>query len=96
MTRLHTWLTARGGGVVGLSVYSFGDDADGRQRLGTAARSLGMGYPTGLAAPSIASRFRVSALPTTVVIDTQGQVAATFVGSVSEARLHATIEPLLP
>lgn len=91
--RLATaWAQLKGNGVymLALSVDSM-SPAD----LGLAAQRLGMSYPTALASASTRRRYRISMLPTTVVVSDSGTVEATFVGAHQTDKLVRRVRHLL-
>ena len=72
--------------VLGLSV----EDLPATQ-VAAQARALGMRYPVGNAAPSLLTRFRVGAVPTTYVIARDGTVVLSRVGAVSSNELREAL-----
>ncbi len=87
LARVQRRIEARGDTVVGVSI----DDAP-LSAVAQAARRFGMTYPIALATRADIAPFRVELLPTIVVVDPDGRVAASFAGTVSEHRLVAAIE----
>ncbi|MEO0326797.1 MAG: TlpA disulfide reductase family protein [Myxococcota bacterium] len=72
-------LEATGDVLLGLAVE--------RRSLASAER-LGMHYPQAFAPPEMAALYKVSMLPTTVVIDPAGRVAEVFVGGIDADALR--------
>ncbi len=69
------------------------DEGLPRPRVEATARRHGATFPVVMDADGQVSRaFRVSTIPTTYVIDAQGQIAATRVGTVTESWLEAKVE----
>lgn len=91
LTRAHRALQQQGGLVLGLSVDRQPDTAAGRAAIGQAARSMGMDFPVGLAPRAAVQHFRVSALPSTFVIGSDGRVTESLVGMVSDRWLAEAI-----
>jgi peroxiredoxin len=56
------------------------------------ARGLGMPYPIAIADVDLVADYRVTTVPTTVVIDPRGKVARTLVGQVDDASLSEAID----
>jgi cytochrome c biogenesis protein CcmG, thiol:disulfide interchange protein DsbE len=82
----HERLEAAGGGAVGLAVD---------HRSLPAAERLGMRFPQGAVTADDLARFGVELLPTTLLVDREGRVAASFVGEVSPDRLEDALASLL-
>mgnify|MGYP001267880513 CR=1 FL=1 len=82
----HETLQRSGSRAVGLAV-----DA----RSIPAARGLGMEFAQGLVSQDDLARFGVELLPTTILVDAEGRVAASFVGEVRPEQLDEVIAPLL-
>ena len=82
----HQALEAAGGTAVGLAV-------DGRSI--PAAPRLGMHFPQALVSQEDLARFGVELLPTTILVDREGVVAASFVGAVDATTLQEALAPLL-
>ena len=95
LSRAHQRLTSSGGKVIGLSVDSQPDTADGRALVSRSARSLGMLFPVAIANRNATREFRVGSLPSTFVINHAGQISSTFVGAVSDAELEQAIASAL-
>ncbi|MEL6345597.1 MAG: TlpA disulfide reductase family protein [Myxococcota bacterium] len=68
--------------VLGLAVDS-GDTSEVRR----SARRLGIDYPVAIASRSLVRAYDVSAFPTTVIVDPDGQVAHVQVGAMSYQQL---------
>jgi thiol-disulfide isomerase/thioredoxin len=82
----HERLEAAGGTAIGLAVD---------RRSIPAAQRLGMRFPQAVVAQEDLDRFGVELLPTTVLVDGEGRVAASFVGEVRSSTLNEALEPLL-
>jgi peroxiredoxin len=92
---VHTDLLPRGGTLVGI---------DTRDGDGTAARAfaqnIGMTYPSvvdrdGRLLLAFADTLPPQAVPSTLVIDRSGRIAARVIGPVTQPRLMALVDPLL-
>ena len=68
------------------------DEGVSGKSLALKAKQLGITYPV-LHDPrsDVANRYRVQAIPTTVVIDADGRIAAAHQGPLSQARLEALV-----
>ncbi len=55
------------------------------------AGRMGLSMPQGLVDQPTLDSFRVELLPTTIVVDREGRVRETFVGAITEDRLHQAI-----
>ena len=82
LSRAHRLLGSRGL-VLGLAVD--------RRSIPTAAR-LGMDYPQAVAPPELLTAYKVTMLPTTVVVAPDGQVVASFVGEITDSQITSAIE----
>jgi thiol-disulfide isomerase/thioredoxin len=82
----HERLEGVGGTAIGLAVD---------RRSIPAAERLGMRFPQGVVAQEDLARFGVELLPTTILVDREGRVAASFVGEVTPDTLNDALEPLL-
>jgi len=80
----HEQLTTAGGTAIGLAVD---------RRSLPAAERLGMRFPQALVAQSDLDRFGVELLPTTILVDPDGNVAASFVGEVRSSTLDEVLAP---
>lgn len=87
LSRLHAQLQRVGGRVVGIAVDNMPLSAVTR-----AARGFGMTYPIGLASQQDMSRFKVTTIPTTYIIDGKGIIRDAMVGAVSERRLQRVLK----
>ena len=82
----HEKLAAVGGTAIGLAVD---------RRSIPAARRLGMEFPQAVVSQSDLDRFGVELLPTTILVDPEGNVAASFVGEVRSRTLDEVLEPFV-
>ncbi len=82
----HEKLSAVGGTAIGLAVD--------RRSIPAAAR-LGMHFPQAVVAQTDLDRFGVELLPTTILVDPEGNVAASFVGEVRSSTLDEVIAPFV-
>jgi peroxiredoxin len=88
---LQAQYASRGFDIIGLSVDR--DDDDGVRDF---VREHGMSWPNAVANEEVIASFgSVQAIPTTFIIDRQGNIAHRLVGLQSEKKLRAAIEPLL-
>jgi thiol-disulfide isomerase/thioredoxin len=74
--------------VLGLAV----DSGDARSVAGH-TRRLGIAWPTAPAEPETIAAYRVTSLPTTVVVGPDGKVLQVAVGAIDERRLERMISP---
>ncbi len=72
--------------VVGIAV-----DSGNAAQVSRAARQLGISYPVAVADDAVLMAYDISSLPTTVVIDADGSVAAAHVGRMSYSQLQAAV-----
>lgn len=87
-----SWEAYQGAGVVFVGVAY---DSD-RAAVEETASAYGLSYPIGLDASDLAAQaYGVTKVPETFVIDAQGQVAAVYVGAVSQVELTAQLDSLL-
>jgi len=86
MQAAHERLEAAGGTAIGLAVD---------RRSIPAAERLGMRFPQAVVSQEDLDRFGVELLPTTVLVDGEGRVAASFVGEVRPSTLHEALGELL-
>jgi cytochrome c biogenesis protein CcmG/thiol:disulfide interchange protein DsbE len=88
---LQAEYASRGLVVLGLSV-----DREGADVVRAFVREHGVTWPNAVADEAVIASFgSVDAIPTTYVIDREGNIAHRFVGLQSEERLRDAIEPLL-
>lgn len=86
LSRVAAYMEQRDAKLVGLAVDTIS--------LPRAAR-LGMHYEQALVAQEDIDRFRVTTLPSTFVIDAEGEITRTFVGEVSESELRSAVDDAL-
>lgn len=79
----------------GLTVVGVAMDEDGWKSVGPFVERMKADYPMVIGSDEAARRFRVESLPTTLVIDRSGRVAATHVGLVSRRAVESEIRYLL-
>jgi len=83
-------------GHAGLSIVGYSVDSEGLEAVGPYAARNRLNFPVVLGNAAEAKRIAdVTALPTTVIIDPEGRVAARFEGPVSKERLIDVIKPYL-
>ena len=82
----HETLERAGGTAIGLAVD---------RRSLPAAERLGMRFPQAVVSQQDLARFGVELLPTTILVDREGRVAASFVGEVRPRTLEAALSPLV-
>lgn len=79
----------------GLTVLGVAMDEDGWKTAGPFVDSVGAEYPMVLGTGEVARRFGVETLPTTLLIDRSGRIAATHTGLVSRSAVESEIRYLL-
>ena len=72
--------------LLGLSL-----DTDPLEDVARHSERLGMSYPIALASRELARDYNVTTLPTTIVLDGQGNVVTSVVGELSDQRLASMI-----
>jgi cytochrome c biogenesis protein CcmG/thiol:disulfide interchange protein DsbE len=72
--------------VIGVAV-----DSGSTEDIEHAAKTFGISYRVAVADPGIVSRYQVSSLPTTVIIDKTGRVKSAHVGMLSREGLEAAL-----
>ncbi len=75
-----------GGVLIGLSL-----DTDPIEDVARHAERLGMSYPIALASRELARQYNVTTLPTTIVLNEEGEVVTSVVGELSDRQLAAAI-----
>ncbi len=85
LAQAHEKLGTRGM-VLGLAVDTISISRAGR---------LGMDYPHALVSQDVLERFGVQMLPTTVVVDHEGNIVESFVGEVTTAALDEALDEAL-
>lgn len=83
-------------GAAGLQVIGISEDTVPPAVVQKFVDSHKITYPVVLAVPEVVSSYQAQGLPTLVVIDPQGQIAARHVGPVTEDVLESDITKLLP
>jgi cytochrome c-type biogenesis protein len=86
---MHRDLEARGLSVVGVSTY---DGADGVRDFW---KDIKQDYPVLLGDQNVESKFAVSALPTTFILDREGRIRAKIIGERRRESFEAAVKPLL-
>jgi hypothetical protein len=86
---MHHDLEARGLSVVGVSTY---DGADGVRSFW---KDIKQDYPVLLGDQTVESKFAVSALPTTFILDREGRIRAKIIGERRRDSFEAAVKPLL-
>ncbi len=79
----------------GLSVLGVALDEDGWKSVKPFARRAKLNYSIMIGNGTFIARYRLEALPTTLLIDRQGKVAVTHVGLLDRARFDREIRALL-
>lgn len=90
LVRLHERYAARGFSVVGVTM-----DEDAEQDVPPFLTQYRVTYPILLPTEQFALAGQIPALPTTLLVDAEGRVAAVYRGAVSERGLAGRIESLL-
>jgi peroxiredoxin len=89
--KLHEKYQARGLEIIGVSV-----DEDGPDGVQSVVRTERINYPVVMATPDIIGSYGpINAIPTTFVLDRQGQVYQIHRGTVSYAEIESTIRGIL-
>jgi len=84
-------------GDQGLSILGFSEDDGDLSAIKKFASELGMNYPVGLASKSVNSVFGgIDALPTTLIIDSQGHLVKEYIGLTDKSEFETQIKRLLP
>ena len=89
LNTMHHDLESRGLSVVGVSTY---DQADGVREFW---KDIKQDYKVVLGDNSVESKFAVSGLPTTFIIDREGRIRAKIVGERKRDSFEAAVKPLL-
>ncbi len=89
LTRVHQSLRRRGGSVVGVSTEDLPPAA-----ITMAANSLGMRYPVAAATEEALQPWQIGAIPTTYLINPEGQIAWSRVGAIHAKSLLERLEEL--
>ena len=71
-----------------IPVLGIAMDGDQPAKLRRAVKQLGIGYPVLLADNDVKQKYKVSTLPTTVVVDKDGQVKDIHVGAMFKPQLE--------
>ena len=79
----------------GLSVVGVSFDEDGWAAVGPYVEDEGMNYRVVVGDDEMAHQWNVAALPTTLILDREGRIAAYHQGLVSEATYESQIQRLL-
>lgn len=89
LNNMHRDLESRGLSVVGVSTY---DQAEGVRDFW---KDIKQDYTVLLGDNSVESKFAVSGLPTTFILDREGRIRAKIVGERSRESFEAAVKPLL-
>ncbi len=89
LNQMHRDLESRGLAVVGVSTY---DGADGVKEFW---KDIKQDYTVLLGDSGVESKFAVSGLPTTFVLDREGRIRARIVGERKRDAFEAAVKPLL-
>jgi cytochrome c-type biogenesis protein len=89
LNNMHHDLEARGLSVVGVSTY---DGADGVRNFW---KDIKQDYPVLLGDQAVESKFAVSALPTTFILDREGRIRTKIIGERRRDAFEAAVKPLL-
>jgi cytochrome c-type biogenesis protein len=89
LNNMHRDLEARGLSVVGVSTY---DGADGVRNFW---KDIKQDYQVLLGDQAVESKFAVSALPTTFILDREGRIRAKIIGERRRDSFEAAVKPLL-
>lgn len=90
LDRLHDELGERGLTVIGVN-----QEPGEAPRVRAFLESRGLDFPVVMDAGAIAQTYGVRSLPTTFLVDREGEVRASYRGLIPEARLEAAIRDLL-
>jgi peroxiredoxin len=86
LDRAHHSLEGKGR-VVGITL-----DEGGLREVEAKSRELGMSYAIARPDPATVDAYEVGSMPTTYVVDREGNIVASFVGEVSDDDLETAIE----
>lgn len=89
LNKMHHDLEARGLSVVGVSTY------DGADAVRSFWNDIKQDYPVLLGDQTVESKFAVSALPTTFILDREGRIRAKIIGERRRDSFEAAVKPLL-
>ncbi|MBX3733449.1 MAG: TlpA family protein disulfide reductase [Verrucomicrobiae bacterium] len=80
----------------GVAVLGAATDERGAAVVGPFARRHRIQYPVLIADTNLLESLAIASLPTTLVIATNGQVVARYLGTLTEREISNVVQPLLP